>query len=322
MYNHWVELEAGYTFAHPFNVNNSRAHIAVLFTNIFFASNYSLVKFISPSHVGPYGLNIIRVGVSLFLFWALWTAGKLLPGNNVPDAGIQQKHLGRFLLCGLTGVAVNQMLFIKGLTMTSTIHASLLMLCTPLLITLLAFWVLKEKVTSLKITGLIAGISGAVLLISSKEKSGTASLLGDVFIILNAIAYTLYFIFVKPLMQVYSPIHVVRWVFTFGFLMMLPFGFVQFSEIDWHQFDWRHLAALTFIVVCGTFLAYAFNIYGIRHLGAGITGSYIYTQPIFATIIAIIFLDEKFTIEKLIAGVLIFGGVFLVSRKTPPVVQE
>jgi drug/metabolite transporter (DMT)-like permease len=293
----------------------TKAHIAVLFTNIFFASNFSLVKYISPSLVGPYGLNVIRVGVSLLLFWSFWLLGKT-------KAGIRKEHLPRFFLCGLTGVAINQMLFIKGLTMTSTIHASLLMLCTPLLITILAFWVLREKITVLKALGLSLGIGGAVLLILSKEKAGTATLSGDLFIVLNAIAYTIYFIIVKPLMQVYPPLHVIRWVFTFGFVMILPFGWGQFAATDWQLYDWSHFASLSFIVVCGTFLAYSFNIYGINHLGAGITGSYIYTQPIFAAIIATLFLQEQFTAEKIISGILIFTGVYLVSRKNTPVIEE
>ncbi len=230
--------------------------------------------------------------------------------------------MGRFVLCGLTGVALNQVLFIKGLTMTSTIHASLLMLCTPLLITLLAFWVLKEKVTIIKALGLALGIGGAVLLIMTKEKSGTASLTGDLFVIINAISYTIYFIIVKPLMVVYSPLHVIRWVFTFGLVFIIPFCWPQFAATDWTAFDASHYTALAFIIVCGTFLAYSFNIYGIRHLGAGITGSYIYTQPVFAAIIATVFLHEGFTTQKIIAGLLIFGGVFLVSKKKPPTVEE
>jgi drug/metabolite transporter (DMT)-like permease len=255
------------------------------------------------------------VGVSLILFWIVWSLGKT-------KAGIKKKHLFRFFLCGLTGVAINQMFFIKGLTITSTIHASLLMLCTPLLITLFAFWILKEKVTAFKIAGLAAGIGGAVLLISSKEATGTASLTGDLFIILNAIAYTLYFILVKPLMNEYPPLHVIRWVFTFGFMMILPFGWTQFSATEWSSFELTHLLSLAAIVLCGTFLAYLFNVYGLQKLGAGITGSYIYTQPVFAAVIAILFLGEKFTIEKMIAGILIFAGVFLVSRKALPIVQE
>jgi len=293
----------------------SKAHIAVLFTNIFFAVNYSLIKYISPSHIGSFGLNVLRVGVSLLLFWILWTMG---PRSD----GIKKKHWLRFILCGLTGVALNQMLFIKGLTITSTIHASLLMLCTPLLITLFAFWILREKVTFWKIAGLVLGIGGAVLLITSKEKAGSATLKGDVLIILNAIAYTVYFILVKPLMTAYRPLVVVRWVFTFGFIMMLPFGWSQFMDVDWSSLMPKDYLVLAFLSICGTFLAYIFNVYGIKYLGAGTTGAYIYTQPVFVALIAMLALGEKFTTEKLIAGLLIFCGVFLVSRKNPPIVEE
>ncbi len=293
----------------------SKAHIAVLFTNLFFALNLSLVKHISPSHVGAYGLNIFRVGISLLLFWMVWAFGKT-------PAAIRRKDIPRFIACGLSGVAINQMLFVKGLTLTSTIHASLLMLCTPLLITVFAFWVLKEKVTIQKALGLALGIGGAMLLILSKEKNGTASLNGDLFILVNAMAYTIYFIIVKPLMQVYPPLHVIRWVFTFGFFMILPFGWSEFAATSWPDFQWTHFAALGMVVFCGTFLAYTFNIVGLKHLGAGITGSYIYTQPVFAAIIAALFLNEAFTVEKIMAGLLIFSGVYLVSRKTPPTVEE
>lgn len=293
----------------------SKAHLAVLLTNIFFAANFSLVKFISPRYIGPYGVNVVRVGVSLILFWLVWLMGK-------SSARIQRKHIFRFFLCGLTGVALNQMLFIKGLTLTSTVHASLLMLCTPLLITILAFWALKEKVTFLKTSGLILGIAGAVVLITSKEAKGDAGWSGDLLIILNAISYALYFVLAKPLMQVYPPLHVVRWVFTFGFILILPFGWMQFSEIAWQSFNWQQWIAIASIVLCGTFLAYFFNAFGLQHLGAGITGSYIYTQPLFAAIIAILFLNEQFSIQKLLAGLLIFAGVFLVSRKTPVMVEE
>jgi drug/metabolite transporter (DMT)-like permease len=293
----------------------SKAHIAVLLTNLFFALNLSLVKHISPSLVGAYGLNIFRVGISLILFWTVWAFGK------TPMA-IRKKDIPRFILCGLTGVAINQMLFVKGLTLTSTIHASLLMLCTPLLITVFAFWVLKEKITIQKALGLALGIGGAALLIMSKEKNGSASLEGDLFILVNAMAYTVYFIIVKPLMLEYPPLQVIRWVFTFGFLMILPFGWNEFAATRWPGFDWTHYAALGMVVFCGTFLAYSFNIFGLKHLGAGITGSYIYTQPVFAAIIAALFLHESFTIEKIMAGLLIFSGVFLVSRKAPPIIEE
>ena len=302
----------------------AKAHIAVLCTNLFFASNYSMVKYISPSLVKPFALNILRVGVSIILFWLFWSWNKALSGGQAIKPGIQKKDIGLFFLCALTGVGLNQTLFIKGLTLTTPIHASLLILCTPLLITIFAFWILKEKMTILKISGLILGIGGSVILILAKEytNAGDDYLTGDLLIILNAIFYACFFILVKPLMIKYSPVHVIRWIFTIGFFLLLPFGWRQFTEIQWQQFEWSHISSLAFIVIAGTFLAYLFNVYGILHLGAGVTGSYIYTQPVFAAIIATLFLHENLSIQKLIAGILIFAGVFLVSRKTPPVIQE
>ena len=288
----------------------TKAHIAVLSTNLFFAVNFSLVKYISPTLVKPYAINILRVGISLVLFWLLWTMSDIKPH-------IKRKHWGRFFLCGLTGVAINQMFFIKGLTYTSAIHASLLILLTPILITVFAFIVLKEKVTVIKAMGLALGIGGAVLLILSKEQSSSATnyLFGDLLIVINAISYTIYFIIVKPLMAEYPPLHVVRWVFTFGLFMILPFGWNEFISIPWEKLEWSHYVSILFIVVPGTFLAYFFNIYGIQHLGAGTTGSYIYTQPIFAALIAVIFFHEHLTASKLLAATMIFLGVFLVSLK-------
>ena len=283
-----------------------------------------MVKYISPSLVKPFALNLLRVGVSLILFWLFWFWGKPFSTEKAVKPGIQKKDIGLFFLCALTGVGLNQTLFIKGLTLTSPIHASLLILCTPLLITIFAFWILKEKVTILKISGLISGIGGSVTLILAKENTGEGNdyITGDLLIMLNAIFYGFYFILVKPLMIKYSPVHVIRWIFTIGFFLLLPFGWQQFNEIQWQQFAWSHISSLAFIVIAGTFLAYLFNVYGILYLGAGITGSYIYTQPVFAAIIATLFFLENLSIQKIVAGVLIFAGVFLVSRKNLPVIQE
>lgn len=291
----------------------TKAHLAVLGTNLFFAANFTLVKMIAPALIGAFGLNVYRAGLSMVLFWAVWVLGKT-------SARIERKHWGRFILCALTGVAINQMLFLKGLTLTSTVHASLLMLTTPLLITLFALWVLKERLTLAKALGLALGIGGATLLILAKESSAHATdyLFGDILILVNAISYSVYFILVKPLMQHYSSLHVIRWIFTLGFLFILPFGWSQAAAVDFSNWNWHHLAALAGVVVTGTFLAYYFNTYGIQHLGAGTTGAYIYTQPVFAVIIAALVLGEEVSWQKALAAVLIFSGVYLVNTRSGP----
>ena len=294
-----------------FCLKKGKAHAAVIAANFIFGINFSTVQYITKKFISPFGLNVIRVGVSTLLLWLLWSLSST-------KAAIQKKHIGRFVLCAITGIVINQALFIKGLSMTMSIHASLLILVTPIFITGLAAWLGTEPLTYYKVAGLIAGVSGAVMLALHKEGgvSGSDMFWGDVFIIINAISYAIYFILVKPLMVAYEPIHVVRWIFTFGLIFTIPIGWSQFSVIDWGSFTWKEYAAVGFIVIGATFFAYLFNLYGVHHLGAGVTGTYIYTQPFFAAAIALIFLNESFTIYKIIAAALIVSGVYLVSRKT------
>jgi len=268
------------------------------------------VQYVTHGKAGPFGLNVIRVGVSMILLWILWIFA-------VQKPGIRFKDLGRFVLCAITGVVINQSLFIKGLSMTLSIHASLLILVTPIFITVVAAWIGTEALTVFKIIGLLAGISGAVILAMDRQHGGAGSdvLLGDLFIIINAISYAIYFALVKPLMHTYNPVHVIRWVFTIGFVFMLPIGWTEFHAIRLENFTATDYAAIGFIVLGATFFAYLFNLYGINHLGSGITGTYIYTQPFFASIIAVWFLGEVFTANKIVAALLIAAGVLLVSYK-------
>ena len=288
----------------------TKAHLALLFTNIFFAINYTAVKqLINEGLVKPFGLNLLRVGISAVLLWTLFLFSK-------EKLQFQKKHAGRFVLCALTGIAINQLLFIKGLSLTYSIHASLLMLTTPILITVIASWLLNESVTVYKIAGLVLGISGALVLITARESTGNPSqvLFGDILIILNAISYTFYFILVRPLMKEYEPISVVRIIFTIGFFMILPFCWNEFREIPWQNYTSGSYGLLALIIIGGTFLAYIFNVYGIKILGASIAGTYIYSQPVFAAVIAIIFLGEDISLYKIIAALFIFSGVYLANK--------
>ncbi|MBL0055175.1 MAG: DMT family transporter [Chitinophagaceae bacterium] len=286
------------------------AHIALLCTNLFFAINLSAVKHLTQSQLaGPFGINVVRVGVSVLLFWLLFI---FKPGNN----RIAKKDIGRFILCAVTGVAINQLLFLKGLSLTYSIHASLLMLTTPILIVIIAAWILKERLSLTRFTGLALGVGGALVLVLGKDNSGEGGnvVLGDLLIIINAVSYTFYFILVKPLMLRYNPIMIIRWIFTIGLILVLPFGYTEFSQIHWEQFNTIDTACMILVVFAGTFLAYLFNAFGIKMLGASVAGFYIYTQPLFAAAIAMIFLHEELSLYKGIAALLIFTGVYLTNK--------
>jgi drug/metabolite transporter (DMT)-like permease len=289
----------------------SIAHIALIFTNIFFAINLSAVKHLTNNGlVQAFGLNVVRIGFSVILFWILF----LIKPVNIK---IEKPDRMRLFLCALFGIAINQLMFIKGLSLTYSIHAALLLLITPILIVIIAAWILKERLGLLKITGLALGISGALVLVLAKDNAGNGAnvLMGDLFIIINAISYTIYFIIVKPLMLKYNAVVVLRWIFTIGLLLALPFGLTEFIEIPWQQYDALAFTSMGLIVITGTFLAYLFNLYGIKILGASVAGFYIYTQPVFAALIAMLFLHENLELYKIIAAALIFSGVYLANKQ-------
>lgn len=286
-----------------------KAHLALLGANLFYGAGFTVAKHIMPRLIQPLGFIFIRVSVVMLLFWLSYFGGEKFRTK------IARKDWLTLVLGGLFGVALNQMLFFMGLNLTFPIHASLIMMSTPLLITIIALFVLKERLKPQKALGLLMGISGAFLLMSAgKEITMTGnSAMGDFFVFLNAASYAIYLVMIKPLMQRYRPIIVIRWVFFFGFLFVLPFGYPQFAAIDWSQFQATDYASVAFIVICVTFFTYLWNIYALQHLSPSTAGAYIYLQPIFAAIISMVVIGEQLTWIKLLATILIFTGVYLVN---------
>lgn len=261
--------------------------------------------------IKPFALNLVRLGVSVILLWGMFLFRPL-------KTTIAKEDYGRFFLCALTGIALNQLLFLKGLSLTYSIHASLLMLGTPIFITIIAALFLNEGFTRGKLAGLALGIAGTVTLIFSRESTHLAAnpLWGDTLVFINAVSYAVYFILVKPLMKKYEAVMVIRTVFTIGLFLIFPFCLSEFNTVNWSNYTGVAYLNLALVVIGGTFLAYIFNVYGIKILGASLAGTYIYLQPVFTAIIAVVFLHEELTIYKVLAALLIAAGVFLANKSS------
>lgn len=289
----------------------NKARIAVLLGNFFFGTSVIAVKQISPVLVPAIGLTAIRVGIVCMLFWLMYFL-------NPVKTGFKKNDYWRLLLCGIAGITFNQTFSIKGMSLTSPIHASLLVLTTPITISLLAAWFLKEKWNVFKILGLCLGIAGGAVLVFSRDLSAHASdeqSLGDLFIILGAVSYSSYIILVKPMMAKYSAIHILQWIFLFGACISVPFGWNAVASIQWHLFSVTNWFCLSYVVIGATFFAYQLMNFGIKKLGASVTGSFIYTQPFFATIASVLIFEEQIYFSKMLAAAMIIFGVFLTNFK-------
>lgn len=288
----------------------TKAHLALLAANLIYGANFTIAKHVMPRLIPAFGFIFIRVMGSVILFWLLWLMD---PG----PVRIERKDWGRFLLCGITGITINQMMFFKGLSLTLPIHASLMQLTSPVLITLIAAFLIGERLSWIKGLGLVLGISGAALLVTmGKDVGGGASTrLGDFLVFINSFSYATYLVLVKPLMEKYPPLTVIRWVFTFGFPIVSILCWKDFTQIRWQAFQTSDWLAAAFVVVCTTFLAYLFNAYALGNLRASTVGAYIYLQPLFAALIAMAFFGEHLSAMKILAGAAIFSGVYLVGYK-------
>jgi len=288
-----------------------KAHLALLGANLFYGAGFTVAKMVMPSLIQPKGFILIRVAIVTVLFWLSYFGGENFKTK------IDKQDWKTLILCAVFGVATNQLLFFLGLNLTSPIHASLMMLSTPILVSLFAVYALSEKLSVNKIIGLILGVSGAIVLVllGGKEKVATNALMGDLFVLMNATSYAIYLVIAKPLMSKYRPIIVIRWVFLIGLLFVFPFGIKEFTEIDWTLFSFREYSAVAFIVVCCTFFTYLWNIYALQILSPATAGAYIYLQPVFAAFIAVFFYHEGLSWIKIVSSILIFAGVYLVSKK-------
>jgi drug/metabolite transporter (DMT)-like permease len=290
---------------------NTKARAGVLLANFFFGTSVIAVKHITPSLMPPFALTAVRITVTMLLFWSLYAIRPV-------KMGISTKDFIRLLFCALLGITMNQTFTMLGFSLTTPIHASLLLLSTPITITLLAAWFLKESLNGLKVAGLLLGVSGGAVLVFSKDQSaqaGPQQSLGDLLVVLSSVSYSIYVISIKPLIAKYKAMHILQWVFLFGTFFSLPIGWNALGKVQWQAFDGWSWFALAYCIIGATFLAYQFMNYGIKKLGASITGSYIYTQPFFATIASMIILHESLSLPKIGAAVLIMAGVFLTNYK-------
>lgn len=284
------------------------SHFALWIVALIYGANYTIAKSVMPQYIQPFAFIILRVIGALVLYWLVSLFFK--------QEKIEKKDFPRLIACGIFGVAVNQLLFFKGLSLTSPINAAIMMLCTPILVLIISFFAIKEKLTWVKVVGVFIGLSGALLLIfqnTAITSVGQSNPLGDFFILINALSWGIYLVIVKSLMQKYSTLTVIKWSFLFGSLIVIPVGFNEFQLIDWANMPTQAYASIAFVVIGVTFLAYFLNTYALKQLSPTVVSIYIYLQPILASLIAIMSKKDELSFYKICAALLIFVGVYLVS---------
>ena len=286
-----------------------KVHLALFAVSLLYAATFTIAKLAMPLYVKPFAFILLRVSVATICIY-------FFHRHFVKGAIQDKKDLWPLFVSAVFGVAGNMLLFFKGLSITSPINASVLMLNTPIFVLIFAAFMLKEKLTINKISGILIAALGALLLIGGRNFTfNQTSALGDLFVTLNAIIYAFYLVYAKKLMVKYHPLTVTLYAFFFGFFLVLPFGLSQTLEIDVAHLPLSIWGAIAFVTIGATFLTYVLNAYALKHASSSLVGSYIYLQPVLATLIAILSGKDHLSADKFLSMLIVFSGVFLASYK-------
>jgi drug/metabolite transporter (DMT)-like permease len=286
------------------------AIVALFLVQLLYGFNYTFAKTVmNEGYIKPFGFVLLRVAGATLLFW--------LMSLFLPNEKIDKKDFFQLFLASVFGVFINMLLFLKGLEFTTPIHASTIMTITPIVILILSVFMLKERITSLKILGVIIGFIGALILTLYGQSARAADniLFGNLMIFLNAVSYSVYVILIKKLTAKYHPFTFIKWLFLFGLILVTPFGFSEVQEIQWQSFTPYVTFSVIFVVVGATFGTYLLNPLAISRLKASTVGIFIYLQPVIAGLFAILNGVDFVDAIKISAMLLIFLGVYFVSKK-------
>ena len=278
---------------------------------IIYGLNHTIAKNVMPTYITPFGFILLRVLGAAILFW--------LVSFLIKPEKIQKKDWPRLIACSFLGMVINMLAFFKGLELSTPVNSSVIITISPIIVFIFSAILLKEKIQFLKTIGIILGFMGAVILVLYTSKTGINAPnipLGNVLFIVNSFAYGLYLVLVKPLIEKYNIITLLKWLFLLAVFLNLPVTFNEFVSVKWSVLPIKDaVLPMLFVVLGTTFCTYLFNAYALRTLSPSTVSSFIYLQPIVGIVYAVSTKSDTLSLVSVTGMILIFIGIYLVTKK-------
>ncbi len=288
---------------------NIKGHVAMIGANTMWGLMAPIAKMVMAAGlVSPLLMTNFRIVGAALLFW---TASLFVPSEKVPPRDL-------LLLAGaaMLSILFNQGCYVFGVGFTSPGEASIITTTMPLWVMLLAALILGEPITLKKVGGIALGASGALILVLGSGKSvikGDNPMLGDLLVLTAQLSYALYLTFYRNFIRKYSVVTLMKWMFTFASVAILPVALPELMSARWDEFTFREIGGVGYVVFCATFIAYICVMVGQKNLRPTLVGMYNYVQPIVASCVGVYLGLDSFNASKVLAVALIFTGVFLVT---------
>ncbi|MDA8657556.1 DMT family transporter [Flavobacteriaceae bacterium] len=292
---------------------NSRALalLAAFGATTIYGLNHTIAKVVMPHFIGPFGFIMLRVVGASVLFWTI--------SLFVPKETIERKDYLRIAGAAFLGMCINMLMFFKGLQLSTPINSGVIVTLTPIIILILSAFFLKEKLTLFKFLGIVLGFTGAIILIlygnTTQVLNAPNIPLGNTMLLINATSFGAYLVMVKPLTKKYSTITLMKWMFLIGIFYTFPVTYSEFSEVSWTTLPFEAIWRMGFVVVGTTFMTYMLNVYALKTLSPTAIGAFTYLQPLITILYAVITGNDILDGVKILACLLVFVGVYLVSKK-------
>jgi drug/metabolite transporter (DMT)-like permease len=277
---------------------------------MIYGLNHTVAKVVMPVYVGAFGFIFIRTAGAAILFWLLSLV--------LPKEKIERVDYLRLFLAALMGMCINMLSFFKGLELSTPVNSGIFATTNPIIILLLSYLFLSEKIGMRKFLGITMGFAGALILVlygTQNTASAPNILLGNIFFMINSVFFSAFIIVVKPLSEKYNTVTIMKWLFLIGFVLTFPLTIGEYAAVDWRNMPFDVLWRVAFVVLGTTFSTYLLNLYALKNLQASTVAAFAYAQPIIAIGYAVYTGNDSLDEVKAIACLVIMTGVYLVSKK-------
>lgn len=290
-------------------------NMACLAAYLIFGFNIVCCKNIAnDAHVSPMSLFFMRSAGALVLFWMV----SLFSGRKEKVA---RGDLWKIALASLLGLFLTQFSFLEAITMTTAVDASVLSLMSPIMTMVVAAVAVKDRITAHGVLGLAVSLAGVLFIVlnsvTSSHGADRTTFGGVLLMIVNTLSFACYVGIFKPLIQRYSVVTFMKWMFVFSTLYALPFcpGLLDISYGDIPAgIFWQ----IMFVVIGATFTAYFLIPVGQKRIKPMLVCMYSYVQPVIAMCISLALGLDTMSWSKGLAALLVFLGVGIVNFSPHP----
>ena len=280
---------------------------SLLATAVFLGTNPVAVKF-AVGYIPPMPFVTMRFVLAGLVLWAILRLFE-------PKGRLGRNDIWSMGGLGLGGIALNNILFTHGVSMTSASNAALVVATAPLWGMLLAFVLGRERPKIKGIVGVGLALLGVAVIVYRGLGDSGASLTGDLLVMGAAACWGSYAVLSLPLLERYSPLAVAAYSMLFGGLAVLPLASLQLPGADWGAVSPGGWGAFAYSALVVAAFGFTFWQRGISRIGANRMLVYQYLITLVGVVAGVLFFGEAFGIDKVIGAAILLGGVYLARRQ-------